>query len=549
MKRKLLQQGKGPLELIEEAVHLLRLAPVSVLSVYYVGSLPFVLGVLYFWADMSRSAWAERRLSAAALGLSLLFCWMKVWQAVFARQALALVKGDPPAWPGWRQWVCLGFRQTVLHSTGLVLLPVAFLLLLPFGWVYAFYQNVSALDEGDQVRVGPLAAQAWRQAGLWPGQNHYGLLALKLFGLFVLFNLMMAAVFLPQILKSLLGVETVFSRSSQAFLNTTFFASMLGLAYLVLDPLLKCFYVLRCFYGRSVETGEDLRSELRRCGVGVLGLLGLILALAPVNASAAPLPEAPAGRSPTVASSSANSVSSEELEQALRAVLREREFQWRLPRDGVVEEKDDNALTAWLKDLSRVVGDWMDRVGEWFKKLRKWLRGDPSHSSSSSSKVDWVSGLQWLLVILTCGLAVLVGVLLVRWWRGRQTVLIQAQPATAAPDVTDEDVSADELPQDQWMSLARDLLARGETRLALRALHLASLAHLAERQLINLARYKSNRDYERELGRRGHALPEVTGLFSENIARFDCCWYGLHEVTSAMLERFTRNVDQIKAQT
>jgi len=50
-------------------------------------------------------------------------------------------------------------------------------------------------------------------------------------------------------------------------------------------------------------------------------------------------------------------------------------------------------------------------------------------------------------------------------------------------------------------------------------------------------------------GVRGHALPEVTGLFAENISRFDCCWYGLHEVTSTILERFTRNVDQIKAQT
>ena len=56
-------------ELLEEAVHLVRLAPAGSLSAYYVGSLPFVLALLYFWADMSRSAFAGERLAAGAMGL------------------------------------------------------------------------------------------------------------------------------------------------------------------------------------------------------------------------------------------------------------------------------------------------------------------------------------------------------------------------------------------------------------------------------------------------------------------------------------------------
>ena len=46
---------KSALRIIEEAVHLLRTGPGLLLSVYYLGSVPFVLGLLYFWADMSRS--------------------------------------------------------------------------------------------------------------------------------------------------------------------------------------------------------------------------------------------------------------------------------------------------------------------------------------------------------------------------------------------------------------------------------------------------------------------------------------------------------------
>src|SRR5438094_561854 len=81
---KQLQQGQGAFELIEQAFHLLRLAPASILAGYYLGTAPFVLCALFFWSDMSRSAFAEQRLAGGALGLALLFFWMKTWQAIFA---------------------------------------------------------------------------------------------------------------------------------------------------------------------------------------------------------------------------------------------------------------------------------------------------------------------------------------------------------------------------------------------------------------------------------------------------------------------------------
>ena len=52
------QHGPGALELIEQAVHLLRCAPAGFCwpTGYYFGSLPFVLGLLYFWADARAAA-------------------------------------------------------------------------------------------------------------------------------------------------------------------------------------------------------------------------------------------------------------------------------------------------------------------------------------------------------------------------------------------------------------------------------------------------------------------------------------------------------------
>jgi len=97
------------------------------------------------------------------------------------------------------------------------------------------------------------------------------------------------------------------------------------------------------------------------------------------------------------------------------------------------------------------------------------------------------------------------------------------------------------------LELARELLELATFRLALRGFYLASLAQLAANELITLARYKSNRDYELELSRRGHALRELPQLFGANVSVFDRVWYGRHEVNREIVGRFAANVERIKS--
>src|SRR5579862_7045453 len=97
--KKLGQHEPAALDIVEEATHLLRKAPNEVFASYFVGAIPFALGFLYFWADMSRSNGAQEHHAEAALALALLFCWMKLWQSVFAVQMLALLQArELPKW-------------------------------------------------------------------------------------------------------------------------------------------------------------------------------------------------------------------------------------------------------------------------------------------------------------------------------------------------------------------------------------------------------------------------------------------------------------------
>ena len=53
------RKAKSAIDLLEEAITLLRAAPASALVAYYAGAVPFWLGLLYFVADMSQSAFAR----------------------------------------------------------------------------------------------------------------------------------------------------------------------------------------------------------------------------------------------------------------------------------------------------------------------------------------------------------------------------------------------------------------------------------------------------------------------------------------------------------
>src|SRR5688572_1560673 len=197
------QQGKGGLEIIEEAVHLLRTAPIGALASYYLGSLPFVLGLLYFWADMSRNPFAYQHLAVASLGMAVLFLWMKFWQVVFARKLHATVSIAPEV--SWNFARCrqVFLAQAAWQPWGLILLPLSLLPVLPFAWLYAFHQNLTAVDDGDSPQLRVLARKALRQSALWPRQNHVVLLVLFGFALGVFLNWSILCFVLPSLVKML----------------------------------------------------------------------------------------------------------------------------------------------------------------------------------------------------------------------------------------------------------------------------------------------------------------------------------------------------------
>jgi hypothetical protein len=199
-------------------------------------------------------------------------------------------------------------------------------------------------------------------------------------------------------------------------------------------------------------------------------------------------------------------------------------------------------VTGWMKAVARVGKRVFDYLWEkLFNKIRSPL-------PAAEGGTGWITSLQFLLYGLIALVAAGLAVMALRLWRRRpRGEEVPACAVPAAPDLRDENVLADQMPEESWLELGRELMERGELRLAVRAFYLATLAHLGQRELIRIARFKSNREYALELRRRARGEPEVHDAFAEMIQLFDRVWYGWHEVSTSELNDYQAHYHALTA--
>lgn len=538
------EKGIGAVELLEQATALLRQAPLDTLACYYLGTVPFMLVLLWFWADMSRSADADQRLAGGALALSILFIWMKVWQSRFSGRLLMQLGGAAEL-PSVTGSVMV---QGGLQPWGFIILPLAGLITLPFGWCYAFFQNITVLGGPDWRTVQRKARQL---ALLWPGQNHLLLALLSLVFLVLFANIAVGVYFLPHLLKSLFGIETIFTLSNRMLLNSTFWAAIAVMAQLCLDPLVKACYVLRCHYGESLSSGADLRAQIKTVAERAT-LLVLLVVFSLVTCGSQPA----FADAPVVEPQQQLQQRAARLDRSVEQVIKDPRFAWRLPREHHQLEKRElpgfmQSIITWVQDTAVTVGGWIKDVIKWVvKKLPK-----PSFSGGKHTWGGNFSDIALLLMYLLLALLLCFGAIFA-WRRLRRIPKPEAElpmhTLQMTPDLHDESVIASELTEERWLALARELLEKGELRLGLRALYLATLAALADAKLVNIARCKTNHDYERELLRFSHAMPRLSEAFSLNLRIFEAAWYGMHlpddETVRSYLDNHRRITSDVRTQ-
>ncbi len=488
------------IDLLEEAVNLLRGASLDTALTYLIGAAPLTLAYLFFLADMNRSPYAFDHLPLASLALALLYVWKNSWQAIFmAKLYQQLSPSESRAPSPW--------QAIVMQST---LQPIGMILPLPLPWTAAFFRNVAlyaALGRPDAV------AAARKQSVYATGQNWATLWIILLGSLLLFANILSAIVILPQLGRSFLGIEGDLARLGNGILNLTTLGVAAALTWLAVDPLLDAVYVLRCFYGESLVTGADLRAALKKIAIVIFMITSL----------------------------HAQPIDQKKLDQAIDQVVHQREFTWRSPRaEGPGPE---GKWVDWYRDKAKKAQEIRQFI---WNKIKQWLT--PEEEIRGNGK-DTAVNRKTMLALITLIVTLIAAGVIVFFLRRTRRAVVAAHAVTAsAPpvDLTDESLTADRLPESEWLALADEWMAKGDFRMALKAMYLAALNYLSARELVSVRRWKSGLDYRRELARRAKAEPSVPPAFERSVAIFEQGWYGRHAVDRAMAESLAHGFNEMR---
>jgi hypothetical protein len=366
-------------------------------------------------------------------------------------------------------------------------------------------------------------------------------------------NGLIVALIVPQLLHSIFGVNTLLSTPMGMYAlsrSSAFWLSLFAGAWLALDPIVKCSFVVVFQHLQSRREGDDLRGLLAslprenqkkaqmlaspaaggRVTTGALVVLAAMLAgTYPMAAARAPLTSSRA----ETAAPAPREAQIQKLQRALDEESRRAIYRW--------HDAEHPSRPNWFDKLLDKIQQRSERAWNALVNfLRKlWPRGlnlSPGNEKGGGWKLKDVRLWLTLIAILTIG----AGVVLF-WLRRRREAAEQLSiPMAIAPlPSLGDSAVASERSEDEWFALADRLEREGELRLALRSVYLGLLAGLAQREWLTIRRDSTNRDYLNEFTRRWQRRPkaalerriEIPEKLRGSLRQFDRVWYGSHVPT------------------
>ncbi len=508
-----MKQRSG-LDLLEKALGVLREAPARAWTVYLAGSVPFFAALIYFIRSFT-GVLEVPNLTWTSFVIAILFGWRQWTRSLFGRMLTEEIRGRKvpgrPINAASRTWFA-GMLKLLL-------------LWLPVPYLTALFRNYQACAWEEDKPFQEAAKLVSRG-----GDAITGTLILAGMCFVIWVNVLTGMILLPTLYQLFTGEDIV--TNTAALLNKTVLLSSLAVAWCLCDALFEAFYAVRRFYGEAETSGADIRRGWRKAVTQALVIVGLALTVyAPLQAQQ----NTPEARQKA-------------LNKAIDEVLQQRPYQWRKPLPP--DLRQESLVERWIgklrADLTAFVKKIMRPIRRWWNAFWRWLlhRGDTLDPTGPKAPVDALRTAVVAITVLLAGM--LIGLLLRT--RAKRAMSLLANGGSSPPpvDLNDPSTIATDLPEEQWIALARDYLQKGDTRLAMRAWFLGSLAFLNGRQLITISRYKSNLDYRRELSRRARAIAGLTSEFTASVKTFEAGWYGLYPIEPADVERFTAGFERMR---
>jgi Domain of unknown function (DUF4129) len=555
----------SPLEAMERGFAVFRSTFAREAWRYYVGAAPLVLCFVPFWVIDGQIQVSNATLLAETALLSAAYLLRVLMVGSYMQHVREKAYGTPVSKPSGATARTAALARLL---TWKIMLSVGALVTLPTlaaaSWFYGGCQFAGLeayADNSERHSFSSCLALSSQWFG--PGLLLFFMLV-PLWGA-VWLNGAILAVVLPELLHSILGVDTLLSTQMGMWAliqSSAFWLSLFAGAWLALDPIVKCTYVVVYQHLRSRREGDDLRGLLAtlpreqekksqmiashatsgKLATGALFVFATILASVSLAVPARALQVSQPGATIETNGGLADQARIEKLRTALSQESQRAIYRW--------HDAEHPSPPTWFDRLLAKIGEALKRTWDalWNFLHKLWPSG-VNLSLGDEKGAGWhLKDLRfWVTVIAILTLAT--GIMLF-WLRRRRGTTPISIPMQIAPllDLSDSS-AAIERSEDEWFSLARQLEGQGELRLALRAAYFGLLAGLAQREWLTIRRDRTNREYLNEFTRRWRRRPqaavearmEVPDRLRGSLRQFDGVWYGLHPVTSEQVATYRQN--------
>lgn len=545
------------LALIDRSIFLVRTSLLSHLWIYYCSTIPALLYFLFFFNDMSNGSSGNNRIIYSSLILVLLLILMKTGQAVFCLRSYETLIGGTFRKLNIQQIFTCASQQTIFACTEMIVMPLAMLLTIPFGWCYAFFQIGSI---GTLIFEKNLIAQSVTHSKVLPVQNHmmlwvicpqflltmimcyiavpplvtlfdagtntqiliylisgilaFATLLVNPLGFILFSNFLAAIVFLPYLIRTLTGWELIYSMNGTAALHPGVLLATWALSFLLMDPLVKISYIVRIYDHQSIRTGYDI---IKRISTTALLCVAAFMFVIPPESY-----------------SETRHVDQQVFDKTVSEVLKDPSFSWREKKS--IDLPDVNINTGPLKSMALHIKSFLKKIESCivnlFKKDHK-RKDKPSFKwYPLSIPINPLSIMYLSIIIMLLYFAIMV-------LRRQRQKSIALQPGTAIPvkeETIHHTVSADENPPDQWERMAHEAISKGELRTGIRFFYLSTLSLLNDKKLLTLKKSRSNREIRRELQKRYPDQMSLNDNVNVLIMNFEYTWYGTVSATASELD-------------
>ncbi len=549
------------LEALERGFALFRSTFVQEAWRYYAGSAPLVLCFIPLWVVNGQIRLSNGIVLLEAALLAACYLLRLSMVSSYMQRVRERAFGTPSSEPAGTTARAAAVGRLLAWK---ITLSAGVLAALPTfagaSWFYCACQfaSLEAREEGAERRsIGGCLAIASQ----WFGGSVLLFLMLFPFWIAVWLNGLILAMILPQLLHSIFGLNTLLSTQMGMYAliqSSAFWLSLFAGAWLALDPIVKCSFVIVYQHLRSRREGDDLRGLLAslpreqqkkaqmiastsapsRLTGALVVLAAIILTSVSQAARAEQMPPAP--NAVGTFTDSARQVRIQQLRQALDIESRRAIYRWHDAEQLSPPNWFDKLLTKIERGIERVWNAFWD----FLRKL--WPRGlnlgDGNGRSWQLKHLRiWLS----LIAILTLTVG---GILL--WLRRKRETASLSIPQTIAPlpDLS-EGAMANVRSEDEWFALAARMEEAGELRLALRAAYFALLAGLARREWLMLRRDRTNREYLDQFTGRWRRRPqaaiesraEIPEKLRRSLRQFDRVWYGSDILTAEAVAAYRQD--------